>query len=128
ARLGHVVVDAKGASVDLRRPRHDKLAQQRLEAIGLNCFSSSIQGRMAAGLTVKGFSRGVIVISFSGFPEPVVPLNRSLLTSADNFLCHAAIDQRPRRIVRAIPAAAARISCMKASTSSALRLSRLRQS
>jgi hypothetical protein len=51
-----VVVDAEGASVDLRRPRRDKFRQQRLQTIGLKRFPRSIQGSIAAGLTVKGFS------------------------------------------------------------------------
>jgi hypothetical protein len=33
------MVDAEGASVDLRGPRHDKLLQQRLQTIVLNRFS-----------------------------------------------------------------------------------------
>jgi hypothetical protein len=64
-----VMVDAERASVDLRSPRRDEFRQQRLQTIGLKRFPKSIQGCIAAGLAVKGFSLGVIVISFRGFPK-----------------------------------------------------------
>jgi hypothetical protein len=59
-----VMVDAEGASVDLRSPHRNKFLQQRLQTNGLNRFPRSIQDSIAAGVAVKGFNLGVIVVSF----------------------------------------------------------------
>jgi ribosomal protein L5 len=62
------MVDAEGASVDLRSPRRDKFLQQTLQTIGLKRFSED-PGLHCRGTDGEGFSLGVIVISFRGVPE-----------------------------------------------------------
>jgi hypothetical protein len=50
AGIGCVIVDAEGASVDLRGPHHDKFLQQRFQTIVLNRLSE-VDPRLHCGGT-----------------------------------------------------------------------------
>jgi hypothetical protein len=50
-------------------PRRDEFRQQKAPTNGLIFFPRSIQDSIAAGLAVKGFNLGVIVISFRRFAK-----------------------------------------------------------